>query len=348
MSVARAKPTRIVGVEEHFLLPDLLGRVPEAAAKARGYFSRDQPYAGFSCIEQLSDVGEGRLRVLDEAGISLQVLSIAGPGADLLPPRQSVAWAREANDALAGVVAAHPDRFAGLAHLPLTDPDAAADELERCVKQLGLKGALVQGSTNGLYLDHPSYDVLLARAARLEVPIYVHPGMSPAPAREALYGGLPEPFGFWMSISGWGWHADTAIHILRLMVSGAFDRHPGLQVVIGHLGEGLQILLPRLDQQYHTAAGMEKLPSEVLRKHVHVTMGGFFMKPSFMATLDAFGADRIMFSVDYPFGDPKQGVAFLESLPLSAEDRAKIAHQNADRLFKLDADRVKPEEGVSR
>ena len=336
MSVARANSNRIVGVEEHFLLPDLLGRVPEAAAKQRGYFSRDQPYAGFSCIAQLSDVGEDRLRVLDEAGISLQVLSLDGPGADLLPPRAGAAWAREANDALAGLVTAHPDRFAGLAHLPLTDPDAAADEFERCVKDLNLKGALVRGSTNGRYLDHPSYDVLLDRAARLGVPIYVHPGISPAPAREALYGGLPEPFGFWMSISGWGWHSDTAIHILRLMVSGAFDRHPKLQVVIGHLGEGLQVVLPRLDQQYHEAAGMKKLPSEVLRTHVHVTMGGFFIKPSFLATLDAFGADRIMFSVDYPFGDPKKGLAFLESLPLSSEDRAKIAHRNADRLFKLD------------
>ncbi len=324
------------------MLPDLLGRVPEPAAKARGYFSRDQPYAGFSRIEQLSDVGGGRLKVLDEAGISLQVLSLDGPGADLLPPRQGANWAREANDALAGLVAAHPDRFAGLAHLPLTDPDAAADELERCVKQLGFKGALVRGSTNGRYLDHPSYDVLLDRAARLDVPIYVHPGISPAPAREALYGGLPEPFGFWMSISGWGWHADTATHILRLMVSGVFDRHPGLQVVIGHLGEGLQVVFARLDQQYHLAAGMERLPSEVLRKHVHVTVGGFFMKPSFMATLDAFGADRIMFSVDYPFGDPKQGVAFLDSLSLSAEDRAKIAHKNADRLFKLEPYRVNP------
>ena len=337
MSVGQTSPKRIVGVEEHFLLPDLLGRIPETAAKERGYFSRDQPYAGFSRIAQLSDVGEDRLRVLDEAGVNLQVLSLDGPGADLLPPREGAAWAREANDALAGLVAVHPDRFAGLAHLPLTDPDAAADELERCVKHLGLKGTLVRGSTNGRYLDHPSYDVLLDRAARLEVPIYVHPGISPAPAREALYGGLPEPFGFWMSISGWGWHSDTAIHILRLMVTGVFDRHSGLQIVIGHLGEGLQVVFPRLDQQYHMAAGLEKLPSEVLRKHVHVTMGGFFMEPSFMATLDAFGADRIMFSVDYPFGDPKKGVAFLENLPLSSENRAKIAHQNADRLFKLNA-----------
>ena len=148
------------------------------------------------------------------------------------------------------------------------------------------------------------------------MPIYVHRGMSPAPAQKALYGGLPEPFGFWLSISGRGWHVDTAIHILQLMVSGAFDRQPGLQVVIGHLGRGLADPPPRLDQQYNKAAGMEKLPSEVPRRHVHVTMGGFFMKPSFMATLDAFGADRIMFSVDYPFGAPKQGVAFLESLPL--------------------------------
>ncbi len=335
MTTGQSFAKRIVSVEEHFLLPDLLRRIPETAAKVRGYFSRDQPYAGFSRIAQLSDIGEDRLRVLDGAGVSLQVLSLDGPGADLLPPREGAAWAREANDALAALVAAHPDRFAGLAHLPLTDPDAAADELERCVKHLGFKGCLVRGSTNGRYLDHPTYDVLLDRAATLEVPIYVHPGISPAPAREALYGGLPEPFGFWMSISGWGWHSDTAIHILRLMVTGAFDRHPGLQVVIGHLGEGLQIVFPRLDQQYHGAAGMEKLPSDVLRTHVHVTMGGFFMEPSFMAAVDAFGADRIMFSVDYPFGDPNKGMAFLESLPLSSEDKAKIAHQNADRLFKL-------------
>ena len=337
MPMDQAQDRRIVGVEEHFLLPELLQRVPSKAVEARGFFSRDQPYAGFSQIAQLVDVGEARLRELDEAGVSLQVLSLAGPGADLLAPREGAAWAREANDALAGLVAARPDRFAGLAHLPLTDPDAAADELERCVRQLGLKGALVNGSTDGRYLDHPSYDVLLARAAALDVPLYIHPGIPPAPVREAYYGGLPEPFGFWMSISGWGWHADTAVHILRLMVTGAFDRHPDLQVVIGHLGEGLQVLFSRLDQQYHTAAGMEKRPSEILRKHVHVTMGGFFIQPSFMATLDAFGADRIMFSVDYPFGDPKKGVAFLDNLPISSEDRAKIAHGNADRLFKLEA-----------
>ncbi len=326
---------RIVAVEEHFLLPDLLRRVPVEAAAARGYYSRDQPYAGFSQIAPLTEVGETRVRALDEAGVSLQVLSLDGPGADLLPPREGAGWARQANDALAGLVAAHPDRFAGLAHLPLTDPDAAADELERCVRQLGLKGALVRGSTDGRYLDHPTYDVLLARAAALRVPLYVHPGIPPAPVRDAYYGGLPEPFGFWMSISGWGWHADTAVHILRLMVTGAFDRHPALQVVIGHLGEGLQVLFSRLDQQYQMAAGMKKAPSEILRQHVHVTVGGFFIQSSFMATLDAFGPDRIMFSVDYPFGDLKKGIAFLDSLPLSPEDKAKIGHGNADRLFRL-------------
>ena len=337
MEADRTVVRRIVGVEEHFILPDLLARIPKKTAETRGYFSRDQPYAGFSQIAQLSDTGQARIRALDEAGVSLQVLSLDGPGADLLSPREGAVWAREANDALASLIAAHPDRFAGLAHLPLTDPDAAADELERCVKRLGLKGALVRGATEGRYLDHPSYDVLLARAAALGVPLYVHPGIPPAPVREAYYGGLPEPFGFWMSISGWGWHADTAVHILRLMVTGAFDRHPDLQVIIGHLGEGLQVLFSRLDQQYHMAAGMEKLPSEILRQHIHVTIGGFFIQPSFMATLDAFGADRIMFSVDYPFGDPKKGVAFLDSLPISPGDKAKIAHQNADRLFKLQA-----------
>ena len=246
------KPTalaRIVGVEEHFALPSLVPRITEAAATDRGYLSRDQPFGPASLLDKLADTDD-RLKVLDAAGQTVQVLSLAGPGADLLPPREAVRWAREANDLLADKVAAHPTRYAGFAHLPTTDPDASADELERTVRDLGFKGALIQGATEGRYLDHPSYEPLLARAETLDVPIYVHPAPSPKPARDALYGGLPGELGFWMSISGWGWHADTATHMLRLLLSGALQRHPGLKLIIGHLGEGLQILLPRLDQQF--------------------------------------------------------------------------------------------------
>ena len=328
--------SRIVGVEEHLGLPELTNRIPEAAAVERGFLSRDEPFGPASLGDKLADT-DGRLKELDAAGVTVQVLSLGGPGADLLPPREGALWARDANNGIARHVAAHPDRYAGFAHLPLTDPDASADELERAVKDLGLKGALVNGATAGRYLDHPSYEPLLARAVSLDVPIYIHPAPSPKPARDALYSGLPDDLGFWMSISGWGWHADTAVHVLRLLVSGAFQRHPSLKVIIGHLGEGLQVVLPRLDQQFHQFAGFAGVPSEILREHVWVSMGGFFMMPSFQATLDAFGPDRILFSVDYPFGSLERGRAFLESLPVDDETLAKIAHGNADQLLRLAA-----------
>jgi predicted TIM-barrel fold metal-dependent hydrolase len=174
----------------------------------------------------------------------------------------------------------------------------------------------------------------------LDVPIYLHPAPSPKPARESLFGGLPADLSFWMSVSGWGWHADTAVHVLRLLLSGAFQRHPNLKVIIGHLGEGLQVMLPRLDQQFHKFAGFEGIPSELIRKHVWVSMGGFFMMPSFMAALDAFGPERILYSVDYPFGSLKQGRAFLENLPVDGPTLQKIAHENADLLLKLRPDPV--------
>ena len=134
------------------------------------------------------------------------------------------------------------------------------------MRELGFKGALIGGATDGRYLDHPSYEPLLARAEALDVPIYVHPAPSPKAARDAMYGELPNDLGFWMSVSGWGWHADTAIHVLRLLLSGALQRHPGLKIIIGHLGEGLQVLMPRLDQQFHQFAGFDGVPSEILRR----------------------------------------------------------------------------------
>ena len=327
---------RIVGVEEHVYFAEQARRLPETAMIERGLQSRDAPFGRFSLLDKMGDT-DGRIAELNAVGLSVQVLSYPLPGADLLPPRAGLAWARDVNDAIAKRVAAHPNRYAAFAHLPLTDPDAAADELERAVEELGFKGALVNGATDGRYLDHPSFEPVLARAERLDVPIYLHPAPSPRPAREALYGGLPDDLGFWMSVSGWGWHVDTAVHLLRLLLSGAFQRHAQLKIIIGHLGEGLQVMLPRLDQQFHRFAGFDGIPSDILRRHVWVSTSGFLMVPSFMATLDAFGPDRILYSTDYPFGDLAQGRAFLERLPVESDILAAIAHGNADRLLKLDA-----------
>ncbi len=241
------------------------------------------------------------------------------------------------NDQIASRIAAHPQRYAGFAHLPLTDPDASADELERAVSQLGFRGALVSGATEGRYLDHRSFEPLLSRAEQLDVPIYLHPAASPKPVRDALYAGLPDDLGFWMSVFGWGWHSDTAVHVPRLLLSGSLERHPNLKIIIGHLGEGLQVMMPRLDQQFHQFAGFGGIPSEILRKHIWVSTSGFFFLPSFMATLDAFGADRILYSVDYPFGSLERGRAFLEELSIDTETLANIAHGNAVQLLKLTA-----------
>jgi uncharacterized protein len=330
--------SRIVVLEEHVTFPELIAELPDAAAVERGYLSAAEPFAGLTRNEPMSDT-EGRVVELDKAGITMQVLSYPYAGADLLPPKKAIAWAKRMNDAIAERVAAHPDHYAGFAHLPLTDPDASADELERAVKELGFRGALVTGSTDGRYLDHPNYEPLLTRAEQLDVPIYLHPSVSPKPVREALYGGLPDKLGFLLSGSGFGWHVDTAIHVLRLMLSGAFERHPNLKIIIGHLGEGLQVMTKRLDQQFHDFVKdfghFDGMPSDVLRKHVWVSCSGFFFVPSFLAALDAFGEDQLVFSIDYPFGSLQGGHDFLSKLPVDPAVLKKVACTNADRLLKL-------------
>jgi len=265
------------------------------------------------------------------------VLSVAGPGADLVPGQAGIDLARAYNDALAEACARHPDRYRGFAHLPMLAPEAAAIELERSVKQLGFHGVLVNGATDGLFLDHPSFDPILERAAALDLPIYIHPGIPVEPVRNAYYDGLPGNFSFTMALSAWGWHAETAIHTLRLVLSGALDRHPGLKIVIGHMGEALPFMLDRIDET--TAAQAKTLLKRSVKQtivdQVWITTSGFFTLAPFMAALVTFGADRIMFSVDYPFASNARARAFLDTLPVSSADREKIAHGNADRLMRL-------------
>ncbi len=331
---------RIVALEEHFTVPDLVRRIPPEAIRNRGFPPPGSPWGPQGQVETLAELGDPRLRDMDEAGITLQVLSVAGPGADLLPPAEGPQLARDLNDALARHTRAHPGRYAGFAHLPLTAPEAAADELERTVRELGFRGALVNGTTEGRFLDDPRFAPLLARAEALGVPIYLHPGIPPAPVREAYYDGLPEPLSFMLSIAGWGWHTETAIHVLRLVLSGALDRFPRLQLIVGHMGEGLPAMLARCDQVMggEAAKHLRRPISRTILDQVHVTTSGFFTEPPFLLLLQTFGADRILFSVDYPFSPNRVGRAFLDGLPVSPADREKIAHGNADRLLGLRED----------
>ena len=267
----------------------------------------------------------------------MQVLSYEGPGAELASPAESPALARKANDVLAQAVAAHPDRLAGFAHLPLAAPEACVDELERTIKELGFKGVLVNGSTDGRFLDDPAYEPLLARAEALGVPIYLHPAIPPKPVRDAYYSGLPKEFSYIFGIAGWGWHVDTAVHVLRLVLSGALDRHPHLNLITGHMGEGLPAMLARFDQMFESvrAKHLKRPISQTVTDQLYVTTSGFITEPPFRLLLDTFGADRIMLSADYPFMPMDKTVAFLEAMKVSDADREKIASGNSDRVLKL-------------
>ena len=329
---------RIVALEEHYTVPRIVAGISQDAIARRG-FPTDPSFVWAQTTKrnELADLGDARIADMDANGISTQVLSVAGPGADLVPGQAGVDLARAYNDALAEGCARHAGRLRGFAHLPLLEPEAAARELQRCVTQLGFHGVLVNGATDGLFLDDPRFDPVLAEAARLDLPIYLHPGIPVREVRAAYYDNLPGNFSFTLALSAWGWHADTAIHVLRLALSGALDRHPGLKLVIGHMGEALPFMLDRIDET--TALTAKTLLKRSLRQtitdQVWITTAGFFTMVPFMAALMSFGVDRIMFSVDYPFASNARARAFLDTLPVSPADREKIAHGNADRLLRL-------------
>jgi predicted TIM-barrel fold metal-dependent hydrolase len=230
----------------------------------------------------------------------------------------------------------HPKRFAAFAALPVAAPDKAANELDRRVRQQGFKGAIINGHTRGRYLDDKFFSPILERAEALNAPIYLHPTVPPKSVVDALYSGFSPVVSATFAASAWGWHIETAVHLLRMILGGVFDRHPKLQVVIGHLGEGIPFMLPRLNRNLPTE--MTKLGRPLgayLRENVHYTFGGFNFPATFQNLLMEVGVARIMFSVDYPYGSMAEGRAFLEQLPLAPADRESIACGNAERLLSL-------------
>ena len=322
---------RIVALEEHVSLAPFTAELDAGSVTAR-----ERGGGAAALKSELEDVDALRLASMDEAGITLQVLSVPGFGAALLAPDAAPSFARRYNDALAGAVRAQPERFASFAHVPLNAPLEAADELERAVRECGLRGALISGQTNGKFLDDPVFAPLLARAEALDVPIYIHPAPPPPSVRAAYYDGLSPRVTTTFATSGWGWHAETAVHVLRMVLTGTFDRHPRLKIIIGHMGEGLPAMLARFDDTMKPSmTGLPRTVSQTILDHVWITTSGFFTVPPFLAALLTFGADRILFSVDYPFARNADARAFLDTLPVAPDDKIKIAHGTADRLLRL-------------
>ncbi len=323
---------RTVTVEEHFISPAFVDGPGKQFVEN---LQNAGPY-GARLIEQLRDVSDQRLAQMDAAGIDMQVLSLNTPGIEQAEAVDSIAVGRDANDFLAEVVSTHPTRFAGLAALPTPAPDKAAEELERRVRQQGFKGAIVNGHSRGRYLDDKFFWPILECAQSLDVPIYLHPAIPPKAVVEASYGGLEPRVSMMLAGAGWGWHIETAVHLIRMVLAGVFDQYPKLQVVIGHLGEGIPFMMQRLDRNFSTQLTKLQRPvGAYLRENVHYTFGGFNFPPAFLNLLLEVGAERIMFSVDYPYGSMAEGRAFLEQIPVSPTDKARIAHGNAERLFKV-------------
>jgi predicted TIM-barrel fold metal-dependent hydrolase len=320
---------RIVTLEEHILTPGF-------SAATRNLRSGPPLKLRERMEPALLDMGEGRLHAMDEAGISLQVLSLAADGLDELPRDEAVALAADANDRIAAAVSAHPDRFAGFAILALTDVDAAVEEMYRARQQLGFAGVMLHGTTQGIFLDDERFEPVWAAAEDLRVPVYLHPAPPPPEVQQAYYSGLPGNMGHLLAIAAWGWHAETGLHVLRLIVSGLFDRHPGLRLIVGHMGENLPFSIARasgvLDQM---SQHLKRPVEEYFHKHFWITTSGYFTVPPFQCALEVVGIDRMLFSIDYPFSSTGRGRKFLDSLELGQGDLKKLAYANAQKLLGL-------------
>jgi len=323
-----------VALEEHFAIPETLqdsaGFVPGA------YWEELQ--------SRLTDIHDRRLRLMDEHDIEINILSLNAPAVQAIGDRgTAIEIARRANDYLADQCARRPDRFRAFAALPMLDPDAAAEELRRCVEDLGFVGTLVNGFSQDnrqddgeapLYYDLPQYRPFWAEVARLGVPFYLHP-RNPLPRDARIYEGHP-----WLLGPTWGFAQETAVHALRLMGSGLFDQHPSLQVILGHMGEGIPYMLWRIDNRNAWVELPPVYPAkrrfvDYFTENFHITTSGNFRTQTLIDAILEIGSDRIMFSTDWPFENISHAADWFDSASISEADRTKIGSTNARRLFGL-------------
>ncbi len=312
-----------IALEEHFLSPGLIDYW-------RPTMSSVPAPATEQLFKQLTDFGELRLATMDKTGIAKMVLSVAGPGVQAeRDAATATRKAAESNDFLAAAIQKKPDRYAGFAHIAVQDPKAAADELERCMRDLKFCGAMINGHTNGQYLDDASLYPFWERAEALGATIYIHPTdpVTPAPVLNGTYG---------LRRSTWEWGFETGSHALRLVFGGLFDRFPKARIALGHMGETLPYLLWRFDSRaklYNVK--LAKPPSQYIKDNIVVTVSGVFAAEPLRCAVDALGRDRVMFSADYPFEDAVEASHWMDTVPIEESLRADVAYNNAAKLFGL-------------
>lgn len=326
-----AQKPYVIALEEHYYDPEVKGRY-EGADAALGR----APHLA----ERLDDIGALRIKEMDEAGVDLQVLSHGAPSVQKLDPDSAVAISRRANDRLNEACRANPKRLSAFCVCPTPDPKGAADELERTVTKYGFKGAMIHGLTNGVFHDDKRFWPIFERAQALDVPIYLHPGYPHKAVVETYYKDYIADFPIFAT-AGWGFTVETATQGIRLVLSGVFEAYPKLQIILGHLGEGLPFFLWRINQALsRDMAGGGPLKKSVAFRdtfceHFYITTSGFFSDPALQCCITELGIDRVMFSIDYPFVTNKPGTEWINALSLNAADKEKILNGNARRLLKL-------------
>ncbi|BBY38022.1 hypothetical protein MMAN_21560 [Mycobacterium mantenii] len=341
---------KLICIEEHAIDAAI-------ANAARPVLQREAPYMGLQgspdaiadirrgdrpslielreAIQLANDLSDGRIQNMDEYGIDMQIVSYSSP-AQLVPHDEAVTIARAANDRLADAIRANPTRLGGFAALPWQNPNAAVDELDRAAGELGLKGVMIAGRPGDAFLDDAKYAPVLQKLNDLELPLYLHPFYPVPEVQKAYYAGFRPEVSAMFSLGGWGWHHEAGVHVLRLILAGVFEKFPKLQVISGHWGEMVPFYLQRLDDVLlPKLTGLSTTITETYRNHVWVTPSGMFYEPHFEFIRNVIGIDRLIWAVDYPYLSLDGTRKFLENLPITEDEAHKIAHRNAERLFRL-------------
>ena len=324
---------KLIALEEHFVTAGVRAAWsrldPENTDDSLKLFDQDSKMQA-----RLEDLSEARICQMNDSGVDVQVLSLTTPATQNLEATDAAALAREANDLVAATVRRNPDRFQGFATLPTPAPDQAAYELQRAVVELGFKGAMLCGRTRDRNLDHPEFAPIFAAAAELRVPLYIHPQIPQRSVREAYYSGFDDLLDLFLATGGLGWHYETGVQFIRLILAGIFDRHPDLQIILGHWGEVVLFYLERLEILAQVRPKSDRLIASYAQNNLYITPSGMFSHTYLRRTIETIGIERVLFSTDYPFQFAGQGGAraFLETAELEREEKELIAHGNWERL----------------
>jgi 5-carboxyvanillate decarboxylase len=332
------KSYRRIATEEAFATPEQFDALRDLMGKTQDYdpdtYLAGLQTGGGELTRRLLDLGEERLRIMDESGVSMHLLAMTSTGVQQFEPDQAAAIATLGNDRLADAIKRHPDRYAGLATIPVQDPKRAVKEMDRAITKLKLNGVMINSHTNGEYLDEEKYRPILEAAAGLGVPIYIHP-RAPSPAMAAPYRK------YQLEHAIWGYAVEVGLHAVKLLMNGVFDQLPNLKIVIGHMGENIPYALYRLDWMHvrhnFKRPPLKHKPSHYFRQNFAITTSGVNWVPALELAIKVLGADNVMWAVDYPYQETAEATQWLNDAPLPEEDKEKIFHRNAERIFGIAA-----------